>query len=171
MPFEAAIKQLKELRSQNRRIHIKVPPDCSEHRTFVNVKRVVEFIEKCKADPSLTTSDPSVKSAGLPVKVNVSGATNLPHPEKGRPADVKVTVEVKGKPETIQESPVIYTSVNPLWEPPFKMAFTDYVDGESILFKIWDVYPCGREKLLGTAEVKYAEFSAQEKAVRIPELC
>lgn len=87
--------------------------------------------------------------ARTPIKVFIERAQNLKNADSGPfqgVSDPFVTCEIKGKPHTKVQTPVIDDCLNPIWD--FEGAIVDYEQGDELFFTVLDK-DIGRNDCLG----------------------
>lgn len=96
--------------------------------------------------------------ARTPIKLFIERAQNLRNADSGPfqgMSDPFVTCEVKGKPHTKVQTPVIDDDLNPVWN--FEGIIVDYEEGDELFFTVFDK-DIGRDDCLGFVLLRKEEI-------------
>jgi len=66
-------------------------------------------------------------------------------------SDPYVVCEVPGKPQSKYETAVIQQDLNPVWNESYEV--TDFAQGDSLEFTVWDKDPIKSDDFLGTVSL------------------
>lgn len=85
------------------------------------------------------------------IRVTIISASNLPQADLLGKSDPYVVCEVPGKPQSKYETAVIQQDLNPVWNESYEV--TDFAQGDSLEFTVWDKDPIKSDDFLGTVSL------------------